>query len=268
MKIQIASDLHLERMTRFPGFRAVEPTDADVLVIAGDIHQGADAIAAFADWPVPVIYVHGNHETYHTHYPDAVENIRQHARDGNGKVMHLENDARVIGNTRFLGCCLWTDYALQQEGVAGLTLDAAMAEAGKILFDHRVITMPGGTMFTPQHALQLHRQSRRWLEQQLAQPFDGPTVVVTHHGVHPQSIHARFAGSPLNPCFVSDLTPLLAQADLWIHGHVHDSFDYRVKGCRVLTNPRGYALNLKQAQTLAEMEWENPHFNPQLVVEI
>lgn len=267
MKIQIASDLHLERMGRFPGFRAVDAADADILVIAGDIHNGAAAIDAFADWPVPVIYVHGNHEAYDAHYPDTVEDIRQRARDSN-RVTHLENAVCIIDGVRFLGCCLWTDYTLQQEGVDILTLEAAMEEAGKILFDHRLISMPGDRLFTPQDALQLHQQSRRWLEQELAQDFDGPTIVVTHHGVHPQSIHARFAGSPLNPGFISDLTPLLAQADLWIHGHVHDSFDYEVAGCRVITNPRGYALNLKQAASLDQIEWENPHFNSQLVVEI
>jgi len=52
-------------------------------------------------------------------------------------------------------------------------------------------------------------------------------VVITHHGVHPDSVHPRFAGSSLNPAFISDLTPLVAKADLWIHGHVHDSFDYQ-----------------------------------------
>ena len=269
MKIQIASDLHLERMAPlFPGFRAIEPTDADLLIIAGDIHHGAEAIAAFADWPVPVLYVHGNHEAYHAQYPQVVDDIGRNAQASGAHVRHLENAVVIEGGVRFLGCCLWTDYALQQEGTAPLTLDAAMEQAGKILFDHRVITMPDGALFTPQDALQLHRRSRAWLEQQLAQRFDGKTVVITHHGPHPQSIHERFAGSPLNPGFISDLTPLLAQADLWVHGHVHDSFDYTVAGCRVVTNPRGYALNLKQAATLDDIEWENPAFDPQLVIAI
>jgi len=269
MKIQITSDLHLERMTRsFPGYRAIEPTDADLLIIAGDIHNGDAAIAAFADWPAPVLYVHGNHEAYDAQYPDVVDDIRRSAQASGGRVRHLENSVVIEGGVRFLGCCLWTDYALQQEGAPQLGLDAAMKQAASILFDHRVITMPGGAPFMPKDALQLHQGSRAWLEQQLAQDFDGKTVVITHHGPHPQSIHERFAGSPLNPGFISDLTPLLAQADLWVHGHVHDSFDYTVAGCRVVTNPRGYALNLKQAATLADIKWENPAFDPQLVVTI
>src|SRR5450830_1347795 len=123
MKIQIASDLHLERMGRFAGYRAVEPSDADVLVIAGDIHNGIGAIDAFADWPVPAIYLHGNHEAYDAQYPMVVEDILRHALAGNGNVTHLENDARIINGVRFLGCCPWTDYGLQQDGVAALTLE-------------------------------------------------------------------------------------------------------------------------------------------------
>lgn len=74
-------------------------------------------------------------------------------------------------------------------------------------------------------------------------PHAGPTVVVTHHAPSPQSIPLRFAGSPLNANFVSDAEWLLQgrRARLWIHGHLHDSFDYEVDGTRVVCNPRGYA---------------------------
>ncbi len=51
--------------------------------------------------------------------------------------------------------------------------------------------------------------------------------------------HPRFAGTLLNAAFVSDLTPLIEKADLWIHGHVHDSFDYEIGDTRVIANPRG-----------------------------
>jgi hypothetical protein len=70
-------------------------------------------------------------------------------------------------------------------------------------------------------------------------------VVVTHHAPSRQSIHPRFAGSPLNACFVSDAERLMGveRVVLWIHGHTHDSFDYTVGGTRVLCNPRGYAKN-------------------------
>ena len=66
MKIQVASDLHLEFLQRnFLGERLIAPASgADLLVLAGDIANGIDAVRLFADWPVPVLYVAGNHEFY------------------------------------------------------------------------------------------------------------------------------------------------------------------------------------------------------------
>jgi predicted phosphohydrolase len=263
MKIQIASDLHLDLLDdRFPGYRAVEPADADVLVIAGDIHRDARAVATFADWPVPVVYVHGNHEAYHASYAETVVALREAAC---GKLHYLECDDYVIGGVRFLGCCLWTDYLL---GPAAR--DTAMAQAEQTLYDHRRIRLASDApdLFRAADALHLHRQSRAWLETKLAEAFDGPTVVVTHHGPHPHSVHPRYAGSPLNAAFVSDLTPLMGKAALWIHGHVHDSFDYQVAGTRIVANPRGYALNRKSAVSPAAIDWENPQFDARLVVEV
>ena len=261
MKIQIASDLHLEFLEeRFPACRVVEPTDADVLVIAGDIHRNTRAIAAFADWPVPVVYVHGNHEAYHEQYFDLVENMR--AASCGSNVHYLERDEYILEGVRFLGCCLWTDYRLYP----GNPLHA-MQEAEQTLNDHRIIRTPQGC-FTAQDALQIHQQSRDWLATKLDAAHDGPTVVVTHHGPHPNSIHPRYAGTLLNAAFVSDLTPLIAKADLWIHGHVHDSFDYAISGTRVIANPRGYAVNRRTAQSPAQLEWESGGFDARLVVRV
>lgn len=50
------------------------------------------------------------------------------------------------------------------------------------------------------------------------------------------------------------------QADLWVHGHVHESFDYWIGRCRVVCNPRGYPGRAGQA--------ENARFDPNYVVEI
>ncbi len=261
MKIQIASDLHLELLEqRFPGHRVIEPTDADVLVIAGDIHRHTRAIDAFADWPVPVIYVHGNHEAYHEQYAGLIDKLRHASASGN--VRYLEQDEYLLGGVRFLGCCLWTDYLLAPDDRS-----AAMEAAGRFLYDHQRIATPQG-LFTTDDAAQLHQESRAWLEARLAENFDGPTVVVTHHGPHPGSVHPRFAGTLLNAAFVSDLTPLMGKADLWIHGHVHDSFDYTVAGTRIVANPRGYALNRKAAESVAQIDWENQAFDARFVVEV
>lgn len=262
MKIQIASDLHLEYLqSLFPGYRVIEPApDADVLVIAGDIHSGTKAIETFADWPVPVVYVHGNHEAYEDDYARFVGKMRAAATGSN--VHYLEQDEYIFKGVRFLGCCLWTDYRLNPE-----KQQEAMAEAELRLNDHRLIRN-GEDNFTAAMALAEHQQARAWLEAKLAEQFDGTTVVVTHHAPHPGSIHPRYADMPINAAFISDLTPLVEKTALWIHGHVHDSFDYRVGGARVVANPRGYARNRRAAETSAGLEWENAMFNPTLTVEM
>jgi hypothetical protein len=84
----------------------------------------------------------------------------------------------------------------------------------------------------------------------------------------PLSIHARFVGNPLNPGFVSDLTPLLRDADLWMRGHSHDSFDYRIGWCRVVANPAGYILNRAAATADLNLKFENGKFEPGLVLDL
>jgi Icc-related predicted phosphoesterase len=261
MKIQIASDLHLEFIDqRFPGERLLTPADADVLVIAGDIHAGVRAIERFADWPVPVVYVHGNHELYHGDHVQVVAALRKASAGGN--VHHLECSELRLQGVRFLGCCLWTDY----EFIEGMR-EEAMAEVESILHDHRAIHS-GAALFRAEEALRLHQASRAWLSAKLDEPFNGKTVVVTHHAPHAGSLHPRYAGSLLNAGFISDLTEHLGKQAAWIHGHVHDSFDYVVKGSRVVANPRGYALNLAAAARVEDIQWENKAFDPAFVIEV
>ncbi|MNC91504.1 hypothetical protein D3C83_77790 [compost metagenome] len=71
---------------------------------------------------------------------------------------------------------------------------------------------------------------------------------------------------------MSDLTPLMGPAALWIHGHTHDGFDFRVNGTRIVANPMGYRTsNWKQARdgsVPAVVSYENPRFDPAFVVEV
>ena len=66
MKIQLASELHRELLGKWAHeMRVMEPSpEADLLVLAGDMPRGTQAVEVFADWPMPVLYVAGNHEFY------------------------------------------------------------------------------------------------------------------------------------------------------------------------------------------------------------
>jgi hypothetical protein len=202
------------------------------------------------------VYVAGNHEFYHQEY----HQVRERLKSSIGPMFHcLENDEVVINGVRFLGCTLWTDYALYHD------VPAALKRAEDCMNDHRAIRY-GNRLFTPHDALQLHLESRAWLEGKLNEAFDGKTVVVTHHCPHPLSVHARYGNDPANAAFASDLSHLMGKAVQWIHGYTHMSFDYAVRGTRVVCNPSGYPEN-KYVRDLAMLQFENQEFNKRLVVE-
>jgi Icc-related predicted phosphoesterase len=216
------------------------------------------------------VMVIGNHEYYRRFMPVELALAREHAPSFN--IHLLENDSVVLssacvpkgvaidsgtvgGGVRVIGATTWTDYAIfGAANVAGV-----MNACSNSMNDHRLIgwQKEPWQRFRPQEALLLHHRSRTFLTEMLATPFDGPTVVVTHHAPHWDSVHPRFRSDPVTGAFASDLSALIIehQPNLWVHGHVHNSSDYRVGASRIVCNPHGYGP-------------ENPDFNGQLVVEV
>lgn len=265
VRIQLASDMHLEHLEHwFPDARTIAPAHgADILVLAGDIGRGANALRLFRDWPVPVLYVAGNHEAYGSPWADSIAELREAAQGTS--VQFLQRDVADFGGVRFLGCTLWTDYRLGFEQPQ----QQLMAHAERRIADHSRILGETDGQFTAADALREHELSRTWLASELAKAYDGKTVVITHHGPHPLSVHPRYAGDPLNAAFVSDCSDLLQQGpSLWLHGHVHDSFDYTVAGCRVVANPRGYPRNASSCNLEKDLRFENPCYRCALVLEV
>lgn len=241
LRLWVLSDLHIDINRASPLDLPASPPEHDVVVIAGDIGEGladsVDWIAANGFNRVPVVYVCGNHEFYGHDRHEELERGRRHA-SGHDNIHLIERDAVVIGGVRFLGCTLWTDYALYGEA------EQAMRDAGKYLSDHVTIANRGRS-WTPYDAREEHFASRAWLTNRLAEPFDGQTVVVSHHAPSESSVHPKFRANRITPAFCSNLDDLVAQADIWVHGHTHASFDYRLGKCRVVNNPRGYVKREK-----------------------
>lgn len=265
MKIQIASDLHLEQLPAAVKSRAptvITPApEADLLILAGDIHEGAAAIDLFKDWPVPVLYTPGNHEFYGHGWPGALAHMRR-ACEGT-VVTLLDKDEVVIGGIRFLGATLWTDFKINRN----IPTETAMGAAQTQLLDYFKIKTQMG-LLKAHNTRDEHHNARSWLKGELEKPFDGKTVVITHHAPHPLSVHRRFVGDVLTGAFVSDLSELLFHPDLWIHGHCHDGFDYQVGRSRVVSNPAGYVLNRAQVAAGEVPRFENSTWQNEFVVEI
>lgn len=252
MKLWLFSDLHLE----VADLRApLAIPDADVCVVAGDLCRapanGIHWLAENIAHAMPCVYVAGNHEFYKNSIREGLEDGCAAAARFNN-VHFLENQSVVIDGVRFLGATLWTDYRI--EGSPEL----AMRYARERMNDYKQIAAQRNPWqrFLPQTAYRMHQDSKRSIETSLkSDPI--PTVVVTHHLPHANSIPARFKGDLLNAAYASDLSQIIEeqQPTLWIHGHTHDSCDYHVGATRVVCNPRGY-------------EDENTDFDPRLVVAV
>ena len=241
MRIHLLSDLHLELQAWEPRVR-----DADVTILAGDIHKGDRVMAwARAHFSGPVLVVAGNHEFYGGHLEHTLTKMRAAAC---GRVRLLERDAVVIGGVRFLGTTAWTDYTAT--GNPAL----AQIDAMRVMTDFRRIRTAGlqgdYRRIVPRDLIVRNRASRLWLQGQLALPHAGPTVVITHHAPSVQCLLSHLPGmlyalpaprDHLDAAYANRWEHLLGPAvALWVYGHTHAAFDQVIRGTRVVSNPRGY----------------------------
>ena len=251
MKLQILSDLHLEYRRHL----VIPHTDADVVILAGDIDVGTDGIRwAARTFSQEVVYVPGNHEFYGSDAEALLQKLKAEARRS-GKVHLLSDEAWVYRGVRFLGTTLWTDFCLFGEEMR----HQAMIHSEKAMKDFQVIRK-GSRRIKAEDWLAWHAKSRVWLTGALGEPFAGPTVVISHHFPSKRSVETRYANALLSAAFGSDLEKLLEsrRADLWVHGHAHASLHYTVDRTEVVCNPRGYPLITGQ--------WENPSFRGDLTI--
>lgn len=228
MRIQYFSDIHLE----FGGCDFPQ-TDADIVIAAGDIGVGIEGVGWLAQAPCPVIYIAGNHE----YYGGDIEYMRKEIATAcrKAEIDFLDNERADLDQVRFLGATLWTDYA-------GANPDV-MHEVEQGMNDYHYI-QHDGSLLTPGILLELHRESLEWLESELAEPFKGKTVVVTHHAPTLKSWYTAVgeAADPRRFAYCNQLDALLKKysIELWVHGHIHSVSDYRLGGTRIVANPRGY----------------------------
>lgn len=238
MKIQLLSDIHVEIFDYQP-----ERQDVDIVVLAGDIHVKTHGIQWAAEqFSAPVLYVPGNHEYYAGHLDKTLANLRAEAEKTNGKVTVLERDIVEIKGVRFLGATAWTDFSLSGNRLfAAFDAERTMSDFQKIRATTR------HRKLRPADLVRINEAARDWLRRQLAEPYDGKTVVITHHAPCPESIPEwrRISKDELNPAYANDWSTeeffTGDKVQLWLHGHIHNACDYVRNGVRVICNPRGYA---------------------------
>jgi predicted phosphodiesterase len=242
MKLQIYSDLHNE----FARFDPV-PNDADVVILAGDIDLRSRGVNwANETFQCPVIYVCGNHEYYGGHLEYTLLKMKEAALP---HVHVLENEVLILDQTRFLVTTGWTDYTSTGD------VQAAIRTAWEWMNDFRLIRADASyRLLRPADLITKSRISYNWLAQELGTPFDGKTVVVTHHAPVADYLSEDHAGH-LAAAYANDWSDLLGKTDLWVYGHTHVAASFTKNGCRVVSNPRGYP-------------GQHTGFDPDLIIEL
>ncbi len=265
MKIQLLSDLHLETQ---PHVLPAPAPEADLLILAGDIgsyQRGSklsdpdfglarfSPLPEYGNWPVPVVFVPGNHEFDSFDVTAAGQRLRETCKRLG--ITMLDQDVMHVGRVRFVGATLWSDFdALAQPVQRPTDQEKNDMLRGKgfraaEFYLRKTGSTYQGEPFLGEAIRTLALQTQDWLRDTLHQPHDGPTVVITHFAPSLRSADPRYGVNPGTAGFCNSLDPLIPYADLWLHGHVHCPCDYVVSGlrhgarhdCRVVANPLGYA---------------------------
>jgi Icc-related predicted phosphoesterase len=265
MKIQLASDLHLE----FADVDIKNNTNADVLILGGDIlvaddlrnqpvslawealpdegHGRAKRALRYRDFFQRVsfqfkhvIYIMGNHEHYHGKFDKSADIIRETLGYLNIQNVHLlDRDTVEIDGVHFVGGTMWTDCN-KGDALTLYHLEHSMT-------DFRVIRIAGENFrkFLPMRTVKEFTKTRDYFKTVIENlPKDAKIVVCSHHAPSHLSIHEIYKHDHLmNGGYSTDLSEFILdrpQIRAWTHGHMHNCFDYTIGDTRVMCNPHGY----------------------------
>lgn len=236
MKIQVASDLHLEfaSKTKFH----IEP-NIDALVLAGDIHTSPAGLEKFlkrirrVNQMLPIIIVPGNHEYYNRKFEDS---RREYAEmcDGIIGVYWLDNGTLVARGFTFVGSTLYTDLS---DPIAALDVKDGITDFTAVSIDN------GERAMTTAYWTDLYRENREYIEGVLFHNTPSRTIVVTHMVPSFSLVQNEYKTSRLVKAFAVEMTDLMERYSpaLWIYGHDHrQRMDTKIFETRVVCNQMGY----------------------------
>lgn len=241
MKIQIASDLHLEFLDNRQWItdNPLIPS-ADILLLAGDIvpDKYKDKAEKFhksieAEFPF-IISTMGNHEFYKGTAEYAYPSYSKQMAENHIK---LNNKSIVHNGVKFIVSVLWSYVP-----------DENYFDVLNGLNDYKLITKHDisngeNVCITVDTTNRYHEISLDFIKKELQKEFDGKIVVLTHHVPSFRCLNPEFKEDKLNNAFVSDLDQLIIshpEINLWVCGHSHDFNDTIVGKTRIIRNPLGY----------------------------
>jgi hypothetical protein len=197
-----------------------------------------------------VLMIMGNHEHYRYDMEDSKKKLEELLAPW-PYVRVLENEiVQIAPEWKLFAATLWTDYN-------SFSIQAMRTASGSMM-DHYLISKKGYA-FSPDDALHENAITKDMMK--LVVDQNSNWIVMTHHTPSMRSGHPRWGGhgNTLNYAFHNtDLDEWILenpQIKFWVHGHTHDSCNYKLGETQVLCNPKGYGA-------------ENKGFDPSLQFEI
>lgn len=233
MIIRLFSDLHIDgRVYKFTP-QAHDPIA--VLVLAGDMggfHRDATFMTAAANQFKYVLFVAGNHEFYGGDY-HVVKKFWHGVDNDIDNFFFMDNRVKIIDNVRFIGTTLWTDM---DRGNPLVCMDVQRA-----LNDYALIAYENKRLMA-RDTVAFYNEAMRFLNKELAVPFKGETVVITHHTPSWTLVIDAHLNSRINAGFHSNSDHLMFayKIDYWLYGHTHVTLSRKINNTHVISNQRGY----------------------------
>jgi predicted phosphodiesterase len=254
---------------------AVDLRVADSILSSAKTDRYLDFFTACSRNFPHVVYVMGNHEHYHGDYATSAGYLRDAMKQCGSNIHFLDKEVWDHGDYRFIGGTLWTDMNSEDEmtmrhverrmndfqicknslrEVNFKTFEPKQKPEGMSDEDFNLLPYEKrySTVFrtreatlSPQDVIQDHKAMLKVIEDTYADTPPWKTVIVcTHHAPSKGSEHPRYKHDQLmNGAYNSQLDSFIMDRPgikLWTHGHTHEDFDYMIKQCRVVCNPRGY----------------------------
>lgn len=184
-------------------------------------------------------YVPGNHEYYNSDFKIA-RDMLLNANISQVYVLDRHTSILKIGNEklRIIGATLWTDYNLVGDNINSKN------NAKKYINDFKFI-YNNNNYFTPDDAENEHWISRKYIINEIKKPFNGYTIILTHHVPHSIVSNEKFPIDYISASFYSNCEDLMNiskqnNVNAFIFGHHHWCINSNIEGINLLSAQLGY----------------------------
>lgn len=281
-----------------------------IIVCAGDIGEGTTGIDWAKQFNCEVVYICGNHEFWGQDYYNEINSIKEKIKEPSySHIKFLHNESSIIHGIKFIGATLWTDLGSNfnwKEKNLVVRFYSAMGDFKRItakqwyndeniqklrnflningIDNNKIDELILNKGFNPLLEIEENKKSSDFLFQEINKPYEGTSIVVTHHLPSIESWIKKFkiTDECLNNDAFNDEKNFLEAAkgnlhsskDLlmmgfytnnlkkyflnsnsphyWLHGHLHEPIDDLIGKTKIISSPVGYLKQSKE-MTLKEI---------------